>query len=128
AHLKGNGGRDTRPALSASFGFSAGTIYHPESKTRIVQANMDGSFEITHVANAAEAVVVLKYINGLLNGKSFFSNLTVRNFSDPALQLDFKGVLEAGSLLDLFPVKEVSTVSGQPAADIAFTGRLAWLK
>ncbi|MDV3309456.1 MAG: hypothetical protein LOY03_11635 [Cyclobacteriaceae bacterium] len=128
AHLKGNVGRDTSPSLSASFGFSGATIYHPESKSRIEQANMDGSFESAHVANAAEAVLVLKNINGRLNGKSFFSNLTVRNFSDPALQLDFKGVLEAGSLLDLFPVKEVSTVSGQLAADIAFTGRLAWLK
>lgn len=128
AHLKGNVGRNTSPALSASFGFSGATIYHPESRSRIEQANLEGSFTSAHVADAAEAVLVLKNINGRLNGKSFFSDLTIRNFSDPALQLDFRGVLEAGSLLDLFPVKDVGAVSGELSADVAFAGRLAWLK
>ncbi|HLT80495.1 MAG TPA: AsmA-like C-terminal region-containing protein [Cyclobacteriaceae bacterium] len=128
AHLKGKVGKDTSPSLSASFGFSEATIYHPESRARIEHANLDGSFASAHVSNPTEAVLVLKNINGRLNGKSFFSNLTVRNFADPALQLDFKGVLEAGSLLDLFPVKDVSAVSGAVTADITFTGKLAWLK
>jgi hypothetical protein len=128
AHLKGNVGKGTSPALNASFGFSGATIYHPESSARINQANLEGSFTSAHVANPEEAVLVLKNINGRLNGKSFFSNLTIRNFSDPALQLDFRGVLEAASLFDLFPVKDVGAVSGELAADVAFTGRLAWLK
>lgn len=128
AHLKGKVGRDTSPSLSASFGFTKATIYHPESRARIEQANLDGSFSSARVANPAEAVLTLKNINGRLNGKSFFANLTVRNFSDPNLQLDFRGVLEAASLFDLYPVKDVATISGELTADIAFSGRLAWLK
>ncbi|HEY8510676.1 MAG TPA: AsmA-like C-terminal region-containing protein [Cyclobacteriaceae bacterium] len=128
AHLKGKVGRDTSPSLTASFGFAKATIYHPESRARIEQANLDGSFSSAHVANPAEAVLTLKNINGRLNDKSFFANLTVRNFSDPTLQLDFRGVLEAASLLDLYPVKDVGTLSGELTADVTFSGRLAWLK
>src|SRR5690606_12879275 len=90
--------------------------------------NLDGSFSSAHVANPAEAVLTLKNINGRLNNKSFCANLTVRNFSDPTFQLDFRGVLEAASLLELYPVKDIGTVSGELAADITFSGRLAWLK
>lgn len=128
ANLKGTIERNSSPALTVSFGFQEATIYHPEYKTRIEHANLEGSFASAHVANPEEAVLILKNINGRLNGKTFLSNLTVQNFSDSQVQLDFKGELDAASLADLYPVKELTGVSGAVVADINFKGRLSWLE
>lgn len=128
ANLKGAVERGNSPALSVSFGFQEATIYHPEYKSRIEHANLEGSFASPHVADPARAVLVLKNINGRLNGKSFLANLAVHDFSDPEVQLDFKGELDAASLADLYPVKELNGVSGGLVADMTFRGRLSWLK
>lgn len=128
ANLKGAIERNSSPALTVSFGFQEATIYHPEYKTRIEHANLEGSFASAHVADPAEAVLILKNINGRLNGKTFLSNLTIQNFSDPQVQLEFKGELDAASLADLYPVKELTGVSGALVADMSFSGRLSWLE
>lgn len=128
ANLKGTIARNSSPALTASFGFQEATIYHPDYRTRIEHANLEGSFASAHVADPAEAVLILKNINGRLNGETFLSNLTVQNFSDPQIQLQFKGELDATSLADLYPVKELTGVSGTVVADMSFSGRLSWLE
>lgn len=128
ATLKGIIERNSSPALTASFGFQEATIYHPDYRTKIEHANLEGSFASAHVADPAEAVLILKNINGRLNGQTFLSNLTVQNFSDPQVQLQFKGQLDAASLADLYPVKELTGVSGAVIADMNFSGRISWLE
>lgn len=128
AELKGEIGRNTSPSLSVDFGFQNATLFHPEYKSRIEEANIEGSFASSHVADPTKAVLVLKNIQGKLNGEQFTANLVVNNFTDSDVILNFKGKLDAASVFDFYPVGNISDVSGSLMADVSFEGRLSWLR
>src|SRR5690606_13149057 len=128
AKLKGEISNTTSPSLSVDFGFRNATLFHPDYKSRIEEATLEGSFASSNVADPRQAVLILKNIKGKLNNKSFEANLAVHNFSDSQIQLDFKGELDAASVVDFYPVESISEVNGDLVADIRFDGRLAWLK
>ena len=128
ARLKGEVSRKTSPALSVAFGFQDATLYHPDYRSRIDNANLEGSFASDHVADPAAAVLILKNIDGKLNGKAFHANLAVHNFTDSDITLDFKGQLDAASVADLYPIHDMTDVSGELQADLSFSGRLSWLR
>jgi hypothetical protein len=116
------------PALSAEFGFNKATITHPETSAKIEDANLEGSFATNSFRNASLAVLSLKNITGKLNGKPFQADLVVRNFNDSDIILNFKGELDARALTGLYPIDALNEVSGTLVADLAFEGRLSWLK
>jgi AsmA-like C-terminal region/AsmA family/Protein of unknown function len=128
ARLKGEVSRDKSPSLTVDFGFKGTTLYHPDYRSKIENANLEGSFASVHVADPTKAVLILKNINGELNGKSFEANLTVHNFKDSEVQLDFNGALDAASVADFYPIGNVANVSGDLLANLTFEGRLSWLK
>lgn len=128
AILKGEISQRTSPSLTVNFGFENATLYHPDYKSKIENANLNGSFASDHVADPAEAILILKTVDGSLNGKSFHANLAIHNFKDSDVQLRFNGDLDAASIADFYPIGNISGVSGTLHADLNFEGRLAWLK
>lgn len=128
AELKGEVSRNTSPSLSVDFGFQNATLFHPDFKSRIEEANIEGSFASPRVADPAKAVLVLKNIQGKLNGEQFTANLVVDNFTDSDVILNFKGKLDAASVFDFYPVENIRDVKGSLMADVSFEGRLSWLK
>ncbi|HEX5170968.1 MAG TPA: AsmA family protein, partial [Cyclobacteriaceae bacterium] len=95
ARLKGDVNKNTSPSLSVDFGFHDATLFHPDYRSLVQHASMEGSFASSDVSDAKKAVLILKDINGELNGKSFTASLTVQNFKDSDVQLRFKGELDA---------------------------------
>lgn len=128
AHLKGEIGKKTSPSLSVDFGFSNTRLFHPDYKSEIKEATIEGSFASAHVANATEAVLVLKNVQGKLNGDLFEANMIIKNFSDSDVILKFKGALNAAAVFDFYPVAALKEVQGNLLADVSFEGRLSWLK
>jgi hypothetical protein len=128
ARVNGEISEKKSPAVNAEFGFSKTTITHPETSSKIEGANLEGSFSTNSFRNASLAVLSLKNIEGKLNGKPFQANLVVRNFTDSDVILSFKGELDAAALMGFYPVESLNKVSGTLLADIAFEGRLSWLK
>ncbi|MBX2964518.1 MAG: hypothetical protein KF845_00130 [Cyclobacteriaceae bacterium] len=128
ASLQGEISAEKSPALSATFGFNKATFSHPEYSSKIEEAHLEGSFSTPNLRDGAAGVLSLKNITGKLNRQPFQSNLVVRNFIDSDIILDFKGDLDAQALTGFFPVTAISNVSGTLATDIAFEGRLSWLK
>lgn len=128
AKLKGEISKSASPSLSINFGFKNATLYNPDYKSRIESASMEGSFASSDIVDPRRAVLVLKNIEGELNGKSFQANLVVQNFKDSDVQLTFKGELDAASVFNFYPVENIKDVSGDLVADITFEGRLSWLK
>ncbi|MEX1240912.1 MAG: AsmA-like C-terminal region-containing protein [Cyclobacteriaceae bacterium] len=128
AKLNGEVSSSASPALSIDFGFNDATLFHPDFKTRIENANLTGSFSTRDVNDLSEAVLSLKDINGKLNSEDFQANFLLDNFSDPELILDFKGKIDAPALFDFYPVEEVKYVSGSLLVDIAFEGKINLLK
>lgn len=127
ALLKGEISEKKSPALSIEFGFTRATISHPEAKAKIKDANMEGSFATSAFREASLAVLSIKNMTGNLNDKPFQANLIIRNFSDSDVILNFKGAVDAAALMDFYPVESIR-VSGTLVADIAFEGRVSWLK
>jgi hypothetical protein len=89
---------------------------------------MEGSFATSDLSDPRQAVLVLKNIGGTLNDKSFEADLVVQNFQDSDVKLSFKGSVDASSVFDFYPVKEIKDVKGTLDADLSFEGRLSWLK
>ena len=128
AHLEGEISSTARPSIAVDFGFNNATIYHPEYKTRIENATLSGSFATRNVDDLSKATLSLKNISGELNSQNFKANFVLANFSDPHIDLDFKGTLDAPAVLDFYPVEAIKYASGSLVADIAFTGKVNLLK
>lgn len=126
--LKGEISSKKSPSISIEFGFNNITVFHPEYKSRIEKANLKGSYASSDVLDGSAGVLVLKDINGTLNGEPFAANLIIRNFTNPDVICDFKGRVDAGALLGFYPIENVSNVSGALLANVSFNGRVELLK
>src|SRR3546814_20269439 len=62
--LKGEISRSASPSIDIDFGFEKATLFHPEYKTRIENATLEGSFASSAVDDLAKARLSLKNISG----------------------------------------------------------------
>ncbi|HET9053420.1 MAG TPA: hypothetical protein VFM90_04560, partial [Cyclobacteriaceae bacterium] len=128
AALKGSVTSTKNPGLIVAFGLKEATIFHPDTKAQITNATVEGSFASSNLADLHQASLVLKNMTGTLNGEAFEANLVIRDFIDSEVMLKFKGHVDAASLAEFYPVKNIKDLSGSLLIDFAFEGKLAWLK
>jgi hypothetical protein len=128
ARLTGELSSSASPALAVDFGFNKATLYHPDYHTKIEEATLKGRFVSRASHDLAQASLTLKDIRGKLNNEEFTANFTLHNFTDPEIALDFKGKIDAASLLDFYPTENFKHVSGDLVVDIAFDGKINLLK
>ena len=126
--LKGNMGEHKSPSLSISFGCNDASFYHPDYKSKIEHATLEGSFATPAINDLSRAALFLKKVSGQLNGKTFTADFSLQNFDNPLVGLEFKGALDAASLLNFYPVDEIKQLSGEVVADVSFQGRVSLLK
>jgi hypothetical protein len=126
--LKGELSERKSPYISASFGCTNTTVYHPDYKTQIKKANLNGSFASPSATDFTNAELFLREIHGELNGQAFNANLTIRKFNDPYITFDFKGDLDAASINNFYPISGVKDLRGLLSADISFEGQTSLLK
>ncbi len=128
AKLKGEISSKKNPSLSIDFGFTNATLFHPQYKSRIEGASMEGSFAASDVLDVGTATLVLKNIRGTLNKEPFAATLIIQNFNNPDVICDFKGRVDAGALLGFYPIPDIYNVSGSLLADVSFRGQIELLK
>ncbi|MFM9837861.1 MAG: AsmA-like C-terminal region-containing protein [Cyclobacteriaceae bacterium] len=116
------------PFISIHFGCKDATFSHPEYKSKITHANLEGSFASPSLSQFTKAELFLKDVTGELNGKSFSSNLSLQNLEDPYIQFDFKGELDAASLQNFYPIPEIKQIEGNLVADFSIEGKTGLLK
>lgn len=126
--LKGEISERKHPSLSINFGFHNATIYHPEYRTKIEEASLEGSFASSNVSELRQATLVLKNIEGKLNNEGFTANFILHNFLDPEVQCDIKGKVNAQAIMSFYPVESLKNVTGDLMLDIAFEGKVGHLK
>jgi hypothetical protein len=114
--------------LSAEFGCKNASFFHPDYKSKINQANLEGSFATSSLTDWSRAILILKNFSGKLNDKQFDANLTIEDFVDPDISLDFKGEVDAASIQNFYPIPNVKDISGQIRADFSFNGKSSLLK
>ena len=128
AKIKGDVGDGRSPSLSVDFGFKNATIFHPEYKTKIEEASLEGSFATKALTDEREAVLVLKNMTGKLNGEPFTSNFIIQDFKDPDIICDFKGRIDAAAVQGFFPADNLKNVQGSLLADLSLEGKIQLLK
>jgi len=128
AKLKGEISKKRSPSFTVSFGFTDATIFHPDYKSRIEHATLTGSFASNDVVDPKQAVLVLKDISGTLNKEAFTGNFILHDFKDPEVICDFKGKVDAASVMEFYPVESIKNISGVLLADVSFEGKIELLK
>ncbi len=126
--LKGEISKKKSPLLSMAFGLRNATIQHPEFKSQIEGANMEGSFATPSLGKVDDAVLILKNISAILNGDSIRGNFSLRDFNDPYVNADFHGELDASDVLKFFPMEAIQELSGRIKANVSLTGHIEMLK
>lgn len=126
--LKGEITKNKNPLLSIDFGLKNAELIQSQFKAKLEDANMEGSFATSSFNDLSQASLFLKNIVGKLNGQPFQANFSVSNFIDPLVDLEFHGNMEAPSVMNFYPVKEISNLSGMIDTDFKLTGRLSDLK
>ena len=126
--LKGEISDHHSPFISVSFGCQNATLFHPDYNTKIEHANFDGSFASASMTDLSKGELFLKNITGELNKRTFQANLSLQNFNDPYVNFDFKGELDAASLLNFYPIEQIKDLNGTITADFSFLGKIGLLK
>lgn len=126
--LKGEISDNHSPFISVSFGCQNTTLFHPDYNTKIEHANLDGSFASASMTDLSKGELFLKNITGELNKRAFQANLSLQNLEDPYVNFDFKGELDAASLLNFYPIEQIKDLEGSITADVSFLGKVGLLR
>jgi len=126
--MKGEISSSHSPFVSVSFGCKQASFFHPEYKSKVQDANLEGSFACPSLTDLSRAELFLKNISGKLNDKPFTANFSLQDFEDPYVALDFKGGMEAASILNFFPMESIKQLTGTLDADVSFDGKISLLK
>jgi hypothetical protein len=128
SRLKGEISKTKNPSFSFDFGFHNATLYHPDYKTRIEEASIEGSFSTSDLGSVRNAALVLKNISGKLNNENFDANFVIQDFVDPEVICNFKGKVDAQAILGFYPIETLKDVTGSLLIDLSFEGKIALLK
>lgn len=126
--LRGEISDNHSPFISVSFGCQNTTLFHPDYNTKIEHANLDGSFASASMTDLSKGELFLKNITGELNKRAFQANLSLQNLEDPYVNFDFKGELDAASLLNFYPIEQIKDLEGSITADVSFLGKVGLLR
>lgn len=128
AVLKGPVTSKKNPGLTVAFGLKDATIFHPDTKAQITDANVEGSFASSNLADLHAASLVLQNITGTLNGEAFEAKFVIQDFIDSDVIFHFKGKVDAASVTGFYPVENIKDLTGSLLTDFSFEGKLSWLK
>lgn len=124
AHLEGSISDTSSPQLKIAFGCQNTSFYHPDIKRRIKDVTLEGIFEAKKANDLSTAVLNLKNVTGTFENRPFKGNLYIQNFEDYFVRLDIDAEIDAGSLLEFYPVESIKKASGLVDLDISFESRL----
>ncbi len=126
--LKGEISKTKVPSITIDFGCKDARFFHPTFKSKIEHASVQASFKSPSMKDFSEAEASFKKLTGNLNGNYFEAELTVKNFNDPTVLGNFQGEVDAASLENFYPIKNVEKLSGLIKANISIEGKLSLLK
>jgi len=126
--LKGEISERKDPSILIKFGCNNATLFHPDYQSKIEKANMEGSFASASIADFSEAALYLSNVSGVLNNRPFETNLSIQNFEDPYVKFIFRGDLDAASITNFYPIKDIQQLTGDIGIDVSFEGKTSLLK
>ncbi|WP_350109883.1 hypothetical protein, partial [Fulvivirga sp.] len=116
------------PELVIHFGLNDSRIDYAEKNVSVTNTSLEGFYSQSKLYDNTTALLELKNVVGNLEGQKFESNLTLKNFEDLHLSLDFDGSMTTSALFDFLKVKGLSSSEGELDVVIQFDGRINDLK
>lgn len=126
--MKGEISQTAAPSLNINFGLINTELYHPDSKARITQADLEGVFIADDMSKLSKATLRLNNVKGQLEENKFTGNLYLRNFDEPYVRCDFAGRVDINSLFKFYKAESIQSGRGAFEANINFEGHLNDLK
>jgi hypothetical protein len=126
--LSGVIAQSSAPALEMEFRLDRARIFHPDYHASLDDVKLEGLLQLKNLRNPATATLTLNRVSGQLNDKPFSGHLTVRNFTDPDVSVEFQGDMDIHALLQFYPLPTVHEASGTLRVNVSFEGKTRWLK
>lgn len=123
ATVKGFITADQNPQVNVNFGFENASFYHPEFNKKIEKATLKGSFSNGSAQCLRTCFLKLSDINASFNGKNFVGNFELDNFENPFLKFNAAGSLDVASLVQFYPIENVTNASGILDVNLSFEGK-----
>lgn len=120
--------KNRSPAVSSHFGFKDATITNPENNASLENATFEGWFVTSGLNNMRSAELKIDDFKGKFAGEWVTGNLTIKNFDDPEIDCQVKGLFSLSALTQFNEVKGFENITGQLQADFMFKGKLSELR
>ncbi|WP_370523348.1 AsmA-like C-terminal region-containing protein [Pontibacter sp. Tf4] len=120
--VKGKVSAKHNPEITFNFGCRNAAFYHPDVKQRLEKLSFEGSFTNGAKQNATTSELVLRNLKGSLNNRIFTGNLSYKNFKNPTIAFDARGMVDVAYVLGLLQLEQVPSGSGLADVKIAFSG------
>jgi len=128
SEVSGFYGRSKGIDVKVDFGARDAYFFHPKYRKGIENVNFHGTFHNGASNTPQTFQLKISDISCQLDGKDIAGNLLYSNFEDPTVDFYLKGLIDANSLLDIFPNAIIKSAYGRMRIDLRFKGKISDLK
>ena len=122
--MKGSLANGNTPEIKVLFGCQNASFYYPGLKKSLQQTSFNGEY----IQNDGINSLTINEIKSSLDNKPITGEFKIQNFRDPILNFDISAELDAASILQVYPIKEIDFAKGNINLNFAFEGKLNDLK
>ncbi|OYU95303.1 MAG: hypothetical protein CFE21_13470 [Bacteroidetes bacterium B1(2017)] len=120
--IKGIQTANQNPQVKINFGIDQGSLVEPDSKMKLEQISLKGSFDNGKSGSLEDAVIAIPTFNAILVGSKINGNLTVSNLQSPTLNLDLNGEADLNTLHTFFKFADVKEIGGNVQFTLTLKG------
>ena len=120
--LKGKVNSHYAPEAVFDFGCSNTSFYHPDLSKKIENISFNGRYSNGKKSRGELSYLHLKDVQGSIDGRTFTSDLEVRDFTNPYIKFNFNGSFNLASLKQIFKSETFESLSGELKTDMFFEG------
>jgi hypothetical protein len=101
------------PRIKIEFGIENGSLTEPESKMKLEDITLNGSFDNGIKGQLKDAVIAIPNLQATLVGSKIKGNLNLSNLESPTLNIDINGNANLNTLHTFFKFEDVKKIVGE---------------
>ncbi len=111
------------PAVNFDFNVNAGSLFHPEYKTKIDEMTLKGHFDNGRLNSFQTCNLQLQNISGNIQNKPFTADIAITNFNNYHINLSAAGTLSTQDFFTFMPNKDkMHSLSGEFEFNVKLSG------
>ncbi len=120
--IKGKVDSHFAPEAVFDFGCNNTSFFHPDLSKKIENISFTGKYSNGKKSLGEYSYLHLNDVQGSIDGRTFTSDLEVRNFVNPYIKFNFNGSFKLGSLKQIFKFETLESLEGELKTDLFFEG------